>query len=121
MIYAYGETNIAITGKGTIDGQGSNETWWPMCGAPRYGWKEGMVAQRNGGRERLLMYGETSTPIYKRVMTPEDGLRPQLINLYSCSGLFTRYSAKVSLYAVYTFIIAVPMAMAATPNLAKMY
>ena len=43
-----------------------------------------MVAQRNGGRERLLMYGETSTPIYKRVMTPEDGLRPQLINLYSC-------------------------------------
>ena len=44
-----------------------------------------MVAQRNGGRERLLMYGETSTPIYKRVMTPEDGLRPQLINLYSCN------------------------------------
>lgn len=85
LIYAYGETNIAITGKGIIDGQGSKETWWPMCGAPRYGWKEGMVAQRNGGRERLLMYGETSTPIYKRVMTPDDGLRPQLINLYSCN------------------------------------
>ncbi len=85
LIYAYGETNIAITGKGTIDGQGSNETWWPMCGAAHYGWKEGMVAQRNGGRDRLLMYGETSTPIYKRVMTPEDGLRPQLINLYACN------------------------------------
>lgn len=84
LIYAYGETNIAITGKGIIDGQGSNGTWWPMCGAPRYGWKEGMVAQRNGGRERLLMYGETFTPIYKRIMTPEDGLRPQLINLYAC-------------------------------------
>ena len=85
LIYAYGETNIAIPGKGTIDGQGSNETWWPMCGAPRYGWKEGMVAQRNGGRERLLMYGETSTPVYKRIMKPEDGMRPQLINLYSCN------------------------------------
>ena len=85
LIYAYGETNIAITGKGTIDGQGSMEAWWPMCGAPRYGWKEGMVAQRNGGRERLLMYGETNTPIYKRIMTPEDGMRPQLINLYSCN------------------------------------
>lgn len=84
LIYAYGETNIAITGRGTIDGQGSNETWWPMCGAAKYGWKEGMVAQRNGGRERLLMYGETSTPVYQRVMTPEDGLRPQLINLYLC-------------------------------------
>lgn len=84
LIYANGESNIAITGKGVIDGQGSKETWWPMCGAAKYGWKEGMTAQRNGGRERLLMYGETSTPIYKRLMTPEDGLRPQLINLYSC-------------------------------------
>ncbi len=85
LIYAYGETNIAITGKGTIDGQGSNETWWSMCGAPRYGWKEGMVAQRNGGREKLLQYGETSTPVYKRKMTPEDGLRPQMINFHSCN------------------------------------
>lgn len=84
LIYAYGETNIAITGKGIIDGQGSMEHWWAMCGAPRYGWQEGMRAQRNGGRERLLMYAETFTPIYKRVMTPEDGLRPQLINFYSC-------------------------------------
>ncbi|NDV66194.1 glycoside hydrolase family 28 protein [Bacteroides sp. 224] len=84
LIYAYGETNIAITGKGTIDGQGSKETWWPMCGAAKYGWKEGMTAQRNGGREKLLMYAETFAPIYKRIMTPEDGLRPQLINLYSC-------------------------------------
>lgn len=84
LIYAYGESNIAITGRGTIDGQGSNETWWSMCGAAKYGWKEGMVAQRNGGRERLLMYGETNTPIYRRIMKPEDGMRPQLINLYSC-------------------------------------
>lgn len=87
LIYAYGETNIAITGKGTLDGQGSNETWWPMCGAPRYGWKEGMIAQRNGGREKLLMYGETSTPIYNRKMTPEDGLRPQMVNFYSCNTI----------------------------------
>ena len=47
--------------------------------------KKRMVAQRNGGRERLLMYGETSTPVYKRIMKPEDGMRPQLINLYSCN------------------------------------
>lgn len=85
LIYAYGERNIAITGKGTIDGQASNDNWWAMCGAPKYGWKEGMIAQRNGGRERLLMYGETGTPIYKRIMKAEDGMRPQLINFYSCN------------------------------------
>lgn len=87
LIYAYGETNIAITGKGTIDGQASNDNWWSMSGAPQFGWKEGMVAQRNGGRERLLMYGETSAPTYLRIMKPEDGMRPQLINLYSCSRI----------------------------------
>jgi polygalacturonase len=44
-----------------------------------------MTAQRNGGRDKLLMYAETSTPVYKRVMTPDDGLRPQMINFYSCN------------------------------------
>jgi polygalacturonase len=84
MIYAYGETNIGLTGKGVIDGQGSLETWWPMCGAPRYGWKEGMTAQRNGGRAKLLDYNETFAPIDKRQMTLEDGLRPQLVNFNRC-------------------------------------
>ncbi len=87
LIYAYGETNIAITGKGTIDGQGANENWWKMCGAKHYGWEEGVVAQRNGGRERLLMYAETSMPVYKRMMVPEDGMRPQLINFHSCNTI----------------------------------
>ena len=39
LIYAYGESNIAITGKGIIDGQASNDNWWSMGGAPHYGWK----------------------------------------------------------------------------------
>lgn len=84
LIYANGESNIAITGKGVIDGQASNENWWSMCGAARFGWKEGMISQRSGGRDKLLNYAETFTPISKRQMTPEDGLRPQLINLYRC-------------------------------------
>ena len=85
LIYAYGETNIALTGKGIIDGQGSNEHWWYMCGASRYGWKEGMRSQKLGSRERLMGYAELKRPIYERVMTPEDGLRPQLVNFYSCN------------------------------------
>ncbi len=85
LIYAYGETNIALTGKGTLDGQGDMEHWWPMCGARHYGWKEGMIGQNTGGRAKLLMWGETKVPIYKRVMTPEDGMRPQFVNFYSCN------------------------------------
>lgn len=85
LIYAYGETNIAITGKGVIDGQGSDEDWWYMKGAAEHGWKEGMLSQLEGGRDKLLMYAEVSAPIYKRIMTPEDALRPQLINLNWCN------------------------------------
>ncbi len=87
LIYAYDETNVAITGKGIIDGQGSKENWWPMCGSDRYGWQEGMLSQRNGGRDKLLMYAETETPVEERIMTKDDALRPQLINLYKCSNI----------------------------------
>ena len=85
LIYAYGETNIALTGKGTIDGQGSNDHWWYMCGAKHYGWTEGKISQKLGSRERLMGQAELKRPIYERVMTPEDALRPQLINFYRCN------------------------------------
>ena len=94
-IYAFGAKDIAITGKGTIDGGGSNETWWPWCGAPRYGWKEGTISQRSGSRARLLKNGEDGVPMYnekgernpERVFGPADGLRPQLVSFNKCEGI----------------------------------
>ena len=82
LIYANGETNIAITGKGTIDGQANNTKWWYMCGHPKFGWKEGLISQKKGGRNRLFHFAENFVPTYKRIMTPQDGLRPQLINTF---------------------------------------
>lgn len=86
-IYAYKATDIAITGKGTIDGGGNNNTWWPWCGAPRYGWKEGMISQRNGSRARLLKMAEDMVPMDERRFTKEDGLRPQLVSPNLCDGV----------------------------------
>lgn len=86
MIYAYGETNIAITGKGTIDGGAHNDNWWRMCGAPHYGWKEGVVSQRIG-RPLLLKYNEEGVPVENRRMGDGHGLRPQLINFYKCKNV----------------------------------
>ena len=87
LIYAFGETNIAITGKGVIDGQGSNDSWWSLCGSPNYGWKPGMKGQNMGGRARLLKAGEDMLSIDKRVMGHDDALRPQLINLVRCNKI----------------------------------
>lgn len=94
LIYAYEETNIAITGKGTIDGQGSIEHWWWMKGPIndedskyKYGWKEGMPSQVTEGRLKLLNFEQNSVPLNERVLTTNDLLRPQLINFYSCKNI----------------------------------
>ena len=94
-IYAFGSKDIAITGKGTIDGGGSNDTWWPWNGNARFGWKEGMISQRSGSRARLLKNGEDGIPMYnekgerspERVFGPKDGLRPQLVSFNKCEGI----------------------------------
>ncbi len=86
-IYAYKQTDVAVTGEGTIDGSGSNETWWPWNGHPRFGYKKGMISQRNGSRARLLKAAEDGVPMDERVFTKEDGLRPQLINFNQCENI----------------------------------
>ena len=94
-IYAFKAKDIAVTGKGTIDGGGSNDTWWPWNGNPRFGWKEGMISQRIESRPRLLKNGEDGIPMYnekgertpERVFGPQDGLRPQLVSFNKCEGI----------------------------------
>ena len=91
-LYAFKAKDIALTGKGTIDGGGNKETWWPWCGTTRYGWKEGMASQKNGARARLLKNGEDGEPMTDekgrrnplRVFTEKDGMRPQLVGFNQC-------------------------------------
>ena len=86
LIYARDAHNVGITGTGTIDGSASNDNWWAKSGAERYGYREGQISQRTG-RPKLLAFEQNQTPVEERVMTAEDGLRPQLINLYSCTRI----------------------------------
>lgn len=81
-IYAYKAENIAITGKGTIDGGGSNDTWWKWNGAPRFGYVEGVTkeSQKLGSRAKLQKQAEDGVPFDERKFGMGQGLRPQLIN-----------------------------------------
>lgn len=81
MIYAYGQENIAITGKGIIDGGASRENWW---GLPRLNAVPGKPLR---GRALLMDWNEKGTPVEKREMFASDNLRPQLINFYKCKGI----------------------------------
>ena len=91
-IYACRQTDIAITGTGTIDGGGSKETWWTWVGVAHFGWKEGGISQSREARPRLLRCAEDGVPMtdaqgnhtLERTFGPEDGLRPQLVNFLEC-------------------------------------
>ena len=86
FIYAFEQRNIAITGKGTLDGQSNNEHWWPWNGRPQYGWKEGMGQQRPD-RTQLLAMAEKGLPVRERVFGEGHYLRPQFIQPYRCQNV----------------------------------
>lgn len=81
MIYAYEQDNIAITGKGTIDGGASGDNWWGM---PRL---NPVAGRPHRGRTLLSEWNEAGTPVEERIMFVNDHLRPQLINLYKCRNI----------------------------------
>jgi polygalacturonase len=86
FIYAFEQQNIAITGKGTLDGQSGNEHWWPWNGRPHYGWKEGLSHQRPD-RNALFKMAENGVPVRDRVFGEGHYLRPQFIQPYRCQNV----------------------------------
>ena len=91
-IYAYKATDIAITGKGTIDGGGNNDTFWQWNGSPRFGYKEGVTkeSQKLGSRSRLLKMAEDGVPFDERKFGMGYGLRPQLVNMVHCERILIK-------------------------------
>jgi polygalacturonase len=85
FIYGYKLENIAITGKGRLDGQADKEHWWPWKGRRDYGWKPGMPSQLiDEGRPLLLHYNIEQVPVEQRIMGEGHYLRPPFIQLYQC-------------------------------------
>lgn len=74
FFYAWEAENIAITGKGTIDGNADEEHWWNWKGG-----KNAPGANQNSDRERLHEMGEKGVPVRERVFGPGHSLRPQFI------------------------------------------
>ncbi|MGH9883331.1 MAG: glycoside hydrolase family 28 protein [Pyrinomonadaceae bacterium] len=86
FIYAFAKENVAITGKGTLDGQADPEAWWPWNGRAQYGWKEGSPNQRKD-RTALVEMIERGVPVAERVFGPGHYLRPQFIQPYRCKNV----------------------------------
>jgi len=86
LIYAKNKTNIAITGKGTLNGQADSTNWWAWAGSKTYGWKKGTPSQNDpSNREVLVDMAEKGVPVAERVFGKGRYLRPNFIEFFDCN------------------------------------
>jgi len=85
LIYAYEQTNIGITGSGTLDGQGK-AFFWKWHGNPKYGGDPSKISQRPD-RDKLYKMMDENVPLEKRIFGENSYLRPQFIQPYKCKNV----------------------------------
>jgi polygalacturonase len=77
LIYAYGKKNIAVTGKGILDGQASDQNWWQ--------WKK--LSGDNNSRPRLMKMNDENVPVRQRIFGAGYYLRPTFIEFNKCKNI----------------------------------
>ncbi len=87
LVSAYQKNNVAITGKGTLNGQGNNENWWPWAGKTEYGWKKAMPIQNVA---KLMEMAEAGVPVAERVFGEGFYLRPNFIEFFECNTVMLK-------------------------------
>jgi len=81
LIYAFDQENVAVTGKGTLDGGADWDTWWSWN-------KKGEGASRQkAARDRLNEMGEAGVPVEQRIFGEGGFLRPNFIQFYRCRNV----------------------------------
>jgi polygalacturonase len=78
FIYAYGQRNIAITGRGTLDGQATQGPWesWYRSGGGQ-----------GADQQALRAMGAAGVPVGERVFGAGHFLRPNMIQFYNCQNV----------------------------------
>lgn len=82
LIYAYGQENIAVTGKGTLDGQADDTNWWK--------WKGSKAAGEKNQKESVIQLnkmGEDGIPVTERVFGDNHFMRSSFIQFIKCKSI----------------------------------
>lgn len=89
LIYAYEQTNIAVTGEGTLDGQGNRTTWWPWKGSnfSSVDWGIPGVPTQEAARNKLMQDMENNVPVAQRQYADGSYLRPVFVQPYNCTNV----------------------------------
>lgn len=75
LVYAYEQENIAVTGKGILDGRASDENWWR--------WKR----SQSNNVKTLGKMGDSDVPVSQRIFGAGKQLRPNMIQPYKCKNV----------------------------------
>ncbi len=91
LIYAYKKHNVAVSGKGILNGQASIDNWWPWCGSPSYGWKKGVPSQSDPlNRPRLVDMAEEGIAVSGRVFGEGHYIRPNFVEFFDCTDVLLK-------------------------------
>lgn len=95
LIYAKDKINIAVTGKGILNGQASKSNWWTWKGdtseGNKYGYVKGEPCQLNENcLPRLMKLAKENAPISDRVFGDGFYLRPNFIEFFNCSRVLIK-------------------------------
>ena len=85
FVYAFEQTNIAISGEGTLDGNADCDHWWNWSGKGGCG-KKGEPTQAQA-RNALVAMADKDVPVKDRVFGEGSWLRPQFIQPYRCTNV----------------------------------
>ena len=82
FIYALDETDVAVTGRGTLDGQADEAHWWNWRGAG-----PARSAPMTPARTRLFEMSARGVAVEKRIFGEGQYLRPNFIQPYRCQNV----------------------------------
>jgi polygalacturonase len=85
FVYAFEQTNIAVSGEGTLDGNSDCDHWWNWSGKGGCG-KKGEPTQA-AARNALVAAADKDVPVKDRVYGEGSWLRPQFIQPYRCTNV----------------------------------
>jgi len=89
LIYAYKQDNIAITGKGKVDGQG--KVWWhwkgKWSGSVEDEFNQNSSENQHSDNALLTKMVEDNVPVEERVFGEGHYLRPSFIQPYLCNNV----------------------------------
>jgi len=75
FIYAYEQTNIAVTGTGMLDGQADKDHWWELR------------AKAKEDADALVAMGDKDLPVNQRIFGEGHYLRPNFLQPYKCTNV----------------------------------